>query len=79
MSEPRDLRAWLQTRSPACQALATEFPHRQRLHVYIIGWTDGDDVLLTAHDSAIDYDLAVAQHFACPAALLRQGTEGGMS
>jgi hypothetical protein len=77
---PKTLQAWLKTRSPLCQALAKEFPHRQRLTVWIIGWGEDENVLLTVHDPAVDYDLAVQEHFEVSATKLRpqKGSKNGL-
>jgi len=57
---------WLKTRPPCIQALAAEFPLDYlvlldgRVH-YILGYTEGDMLMLSPVDPGVDYEAAMAR------------------
>ncbi len=59
------LAAWIATRPQCVQRLAEEFPvgtvvgiHGRKL--YLIGWTEGDELILSSIDPFADYEGATA-------------------
>lgn len=59
----RAFQDWLATRPPVIQALAREFPINTYFviggrHMHVLGWNEGDMVLLTPFHPAEDYDAA---------------------
>jgi hypothetical protein len=65
MTNSKAMQDWLATRPASVQKLAAEFPPRTILIVkgitmHVMGWTEGDDLLVSPVDPYFDYDRAYA-------------------
>jgi hypothetical protein len=54
---------WLKTRPESVQKLAMEFPLGTEVavngeHLYLLGWTEGDSLIMSKIDPSEDYDAA---------------------
>lgn len=72
--------AWLSARPACVQALAREFPiwmvfNTPEGQMWVMGYTESDEVLLTPIDPREDYDGALAMHRQVHATCLRDAME----
>ena len=73
----KKLEEWIEQQPEPIQSLAREFPlgttvvFEDRL-MHLIGYMNGDRLLLTQHDPAIDYESAVDDHIEICADHLRE-------
>lgn len=71
MPNPKTLEEWIAQRPPSVQKLALMFPISSQVYIedilhYIVGYTEGNMVMITHIDPVVDYNAALkARKYIC--------------
>lgn len=81
MSRQEEWESWVASRPPCVQALAREFPVGTMFieptgFAWVIGYTEGDELILSRENPFVDWGRAVAARFYCDLDHVRERCKG---